>query len=86
MPIIEANDLTKIYRVSQKNEGMLGALRGLYRREYKEVRAVDGVRFSIEPGVYLPGFGVRSEVNMHWTSQGPVVTPADPQRELIVRG
>src|SRR5712692_6522409 len=50
MPIIEANDLTKVYRVSQKKKGLLGAVRGLFRREYKEVRAVDGVRFSIEPG------------------------------------
>jgi ABC-2 type transport system ATP-binding protein len=50
MPIIEANDLTKVYRVSQKKKGLLGAMRGLFRREYKEVRAVDGVRFTIEPG------------------------------------
>ena len=41
MPIIEADGLTKTYRVFQKKEGVLGALRGLYRREYKEVRAVD---------------------------------------------
>src|SRR5438128_7241973 len=50
MPIIEAQGLTKTYRVFQKNDGLLGALRGLYRREYKEVRAVDGVSFAIEPG------------------------------------
>src|SRR5207253_1134904 len=50
MPIIEAVNLTKTYRVSQKKEGFLGALRGLYRREYKEVRAVDDVSFTIEPG------------------------------------
>jgi ABC-2 type transport system ATP-binding protein len=50
MPIIEANGLTKTYRVFQKKEGLLGALRGLYRREYKDVRAVDGVSFTIEPG------------------------------------
>jgi ABC-2 type transport system ATP-binding protein len=50
MPIIEADGLSKTYRVYQKKEGLLGALRGLFRREYKEVRAVDQVRFSIEPG------------------------------------
>lgn len=50
MPIIEATDLTKIYRVFQKREGLLGALRGLVRRDYKEVRAVDGVSFAIERG------------------------------------
>jgi len=59
MPIIEANDLTKVYRVSQKKKGLLGAVRGLFRREYKEVRAVDGVRFTIEPGEMV-GFLVRT--------------------------
>jgi Xaa-Pro aminopeptidase len=43
-----------------------------------------GVGFSVEPGIYLPGdFGVRSEVNMYWGDQGPVVTPASPQMDLI---
>src|SRR3989442_2178518 len=50
MPIIEAHGLSKVYRVFQKKEGLLGAIRGLFRREYKEVRAVEGVSFSIEPG------------------------------------
>src|SRR5437870_4034013 len=50
MPIIEAEGLSKTYRVFQKMEGLLGAVRGLFRREYKEVRAVDQVSFRIEPG------------------------------------
>src|SRR5262245_44013342 len=50
MPIIEADGLTKVYRVFQKKEGLLGALRGLFHREHKEVRAVDQVSFAIEPG------------------------------------
>jgi ABC-2 type transport system ATP-binding protein len=50
MPIIEADGLSKTYRVYQKKEGLLGALRGLLHREYKEVKAVENVRFTIEPG------------------------------------
>ncbi|MBL8992168.1 MAG: ATP-binding cassette domain-containing protein, partial [Spirochaetia bacterium] len=50
MPIIEANALSKTYRVYQKKEGLFGALRGLFHREYKEVKAVENVCFTIEPG------------------------------------
>src|SRR5438128_2106990 len=57
MPIIEAQGLSKTYRVSQKKEGFLGAVRGLYRREYKEVRAVDDVSFRIEPGEMVAFLG-----------------------------
>ena len=57
MPIIEATDLTKVYRVYQKQDGFLGALRGLYQREYKEVRAADGVSFAIEPGEMVAFLG-----------------------------
>jgi Xaa-Pro aminopeptidase len=46
---------------------------------------VQGVGFSVEPGIYLPGrFGVRSEVNVHMGEAGPEVTPREPQRELIL--
>jgi ABC-2 type transport system ATP-binding protein len=57
MPIIEADGLTKTYRVFQKKDGLLGALRGLYHREYKEVRAVSDVTFTIEPGEMVAFLG-----------------------------
>jgi Xaa-Pro dipeptidase len=44
-----------------------------------------GCGFSVEPGIYLPNeFGVRSEVNVYWGEQGPVVTPAELQQELVL--
>ncbi len=57
MPIIEASGLTKTYRVFQKKDGLLGAFKGLYQREYKTVRAVDDVSFSIEPGEMVAFLG-----------------------------
>jgi ABC-2 type transport system ATP-binding protein len=57
MAIVEAENLTKTYRVFQKKEGVLGALRGLYSRDYREVRAVREVRFTIEPGEMVAFLG-----------------------------
>lgn len=54
--------------------------------ETRDDRAIlPGCGFSVEPGIYLPGeFGIRSEVNVWWSPEGPVVTPKEPQRELIL--
>jgi viologen exporter family transport system ATP-binding protein len=57
MAIIEATGLTKTYRVAQRKPGFLSALRGLYKREYKEVKAVDHISFSIEPGEMVAFLG-----------------------------
>ena len=57
MPIIRADGLSKTYRVAQKQDGLLGSLKGLYRREYKEVKAVSGVNFTIEPGEMVAFLG-----------------------------
>ena len=52
---------------------------------HDERELMPGVGFSIEPGIYLPGeFGVRSEINMYWGPEGPVVTPECPQQRLIL--
>ena len=48
---------------------------------------IPGVGFSVEPGIYISGrIGVRSEINMYWGADGPEVTPAQPQRNLITTG
>src|SRR5689334_21785101 len=57
MPIIEANGLSKTYRVFQKQPGLAGAVRSLLRRQYKEVHAVADVSFQIEPGEMVAFLG-----------------------------
>ncbi|UCF38922.1 MAG: aminopeptidase P family protein, partial [Acidobacteriota bacterium] len=41
-----------------------------------------GVGCTIEPGIYLDEFGVRSEINLYMTPEGPEVTTA-PQDEIL---
>jgi ABC-2 type transport system ATP-binding protein len=57
MPIIQAERLTKTYRVAQKKEGVLSAVRGIFRRQYKHVKAVEDVSFTIEPGEMVAFLG-----------------------------
>jgi Xaa-Pro aminopeptidase len=45
-------------------------------------RILPGALFSIEPGIYLERFGIRSEVNVHVTADTALTTGA-VQRELV---
>jgi ABC-2 type transport system ATP-binding protein len=47
---IEVCGLTKLYRVHERPPGLAAALRSVFRRSYRTVRAVDGLSFSIEAG------------------------------------
>jgi len=46
-------------------------------------KIIPGVCFSIEPGVYLPEFGVRSEVDMY-VGEGRAEVTGEIQRELLL--
>lgn len=52
---IQIRDLTKHYRVLKRREGLSGSIRDLLSRNYKTVKAVDGISLTIEPGE-LVGF------------------------------
>ncbi len=46
-------------------------------------RVVPGSCFSVEPGIYLPNFGIRSEVNMFVDARHAMVT-GEEQEKLVV--
>jgi Xaa-Pro aminopeptidase len=51
---------------------------------HEERRVMPRTCFSIEPGIYLPEFGVRSEVDVFVDGKGTVhVTGGDPQTEVV---
>lgn len=50
MPVIETKELTKIFRVPQKDPGVKGAVKALFRPHHKEVLAVDKINFSVNRG------------------------------------
>ena len=56
-PAIESRGLTKVFRTYKKKPGLSGALRGLFQRDYTEMRAVDGVSFRIEEGEFVGFLG-----------------------------
>lgn len=57
MPQILVQELVKTYRISERDPGVLGALRGLVRRRYRTVSALQGVSFSLERGELLGFIG-----------------------------
>src|SRR5213594_2274455 len=57
MPVIEAHNLTKVYRTYRKERGLWGSIKGLLKRRYDETRAADQVSFQIEEGEFVGFLG-----------------------------
>jgi ABC-2 type transport system ATP-binding protein len=48
--VIEVSGLHKVFRVPEREGGMRASMRSLFKRQWREVRAVDGISFEIERG------------------------------------
>lgn len=57
MSIITVNHFSKHYRIYQKEEGVGGAVKGLFNRKYYDSKAVDDISFSIEEGELIGFIG-----------------------------
>jgi Xaa-Pro aminopeptidase len=69
------------HNIGQEVHGNGAHIDGLETRDDR--RIIPRTCFSIEPGIYLPEFGVRSEVDVYIDAAGTVhVTGGEPQREV----
>ena len=50
MPQIILENLVKQFRISQRDVGIWGAIRGIARRRYETIDALDGISFAIDAG------------------------------------
>ena len=57
MAIIEIENLSKTYRVYQKQEGVAASNRGLFNRQYREVHAVREINLQVEEGEFVAFLG-----------------------------
>jgi ABC-2 type transport system ATP-binding protein len=48
--VVEVSGLTKVFRVPEREAGVRAATRSLFRRQWRDVHAVDGISFAIEAG------------------------------------
>jgi ABC-2 type transport system ATP-binding protein len=49
-PVVHVSELTKIFKVPEREAGLRAAAKSLVRRRWREVRAVDRISFEIGPG------------------------------------
>ena len=49
-------------------------------------RIIPGIGFSIEPGIYLPEFGVRSEIDAYMSEDGPIATSPVQREVVLIKG
>lgn len=70
------------HSIGTSDHGQGANMDNLETHDTRQLLAMTG--FSIEPGIYLTGdFGVRSEINVALTPEGPEITGGEPQRELL---
>src|SRR5205814_1779419 len=50
MPQIVVEELRKTFHVAERRKGLLGAVAGLVRRTHRDVHALEGISFTMQPG------------------------------------
>ena len=55
--MIEADNLTRVFRTYKKQPGFWGGVKGLFNREYEELAAANAVSFNIAEGEFVGFLG-----------------------------
>ncbi len=58
MPIIQVENLSKVFRIPRKDPGVAGAFKAVFRPRYEDKLAVNRISFSVEPGEIVGYIGV----------------------------
>ena len=49
-PVIQLDELSKVYRVNEREAGLVAAMRSFVKRKTRDVQAVDEISFSVDEG------------------------------------
>jgi len=69
--VVHVSHLTKLFRVPEREGGMAAALRGLVKRQSREVRAVEDISFEIEAGEVVGVLGPNGARSLHRRHREP---------------
>src|SRR5574339_1221875 len=58
MSVIEVKELTKVFKIPKKEPGLGGAVKGLFRPQYENKVAVNGIDFTLDAGEIVGYIGV----------------------------
>ncbi len=58
MPVIEVSELTKVFKIPQKESGIKGAVKSLFRPKFQSKTAVNHISFKMEAGEIVGYIGV----------------------------
>lgn len=57
MKAIEVNNLSKKFKIKQKEKGLKGSLKSIFKPKYKEKKAVNNISFNVEKGEIIAFIG-----------------------------
>jgi Xaa-Pro aminopeptidase len=72
------------HSISYEVHGEAVNLDGFETRDTRSI--IPGIGFSIEPGIYLPEFGVRSEIDAYMSETGPYASSPVQREIVLIRG